>query len=157
MTAEVNVRIELTGITEPEPEWFESLAGDTLAAENVAPPYEVSIVLADQQTVHHLNRLYRHVDSPTDVIAFYTTHTEAGEFVLPDDGITHLGDIVISYPQAVEQAQQEGHSTRQELTLLVIHGLLHLLGYDHEIPEEAVQMRNRERELLESFRTRYYE
>ncbi len=157
MTAEVNVRIELTGITEPGPKWFESLARDTLAAENVSPPYEVSIVLADQQAVHHLNRVYRDVDSPTDVIAFYTTQTGAEEFVLPDDGIKHLGDIVISHPQAVEQAQQEGHSTRQELTLLVIHGLLHLLGYDHEIPEEAVVMRNREQVLLGSFRTRYYE
>ncbi len=157
MTAEVNVRIELTKVAEPGPQWFENLARDILEAEKVSPPYEVSIVLAGQQRVHHLNRLYRDVDSPTDVIAFYTTQTEAEEFVLPDDGVTHLGDIVISYPQAVEQAQEEGHSTIQELTLLVIHGLLHLLGYDHEVPEESALMRSRERQLLESFRTRYYE
>ncbi|MFW6102760.1 MAG: rRNA maturation RNase YbeY [Chloroflexota bacterium] len=156
MTAEVNVRIELADVTEPGPRWFENLARDILKAEDVSPPYEVSIVLAGQQTVHHLNRLYRDVDSPTDVIAFYTTQTTAEEFVLPDDGVTHLGDVVISYPQAVEQAQEEGHSTIQELTLLVIHGLLHLLGYDHEVPEESALMRSRERQLLESFRTRYY-
>ncbi|MFW6056435.1 MAG: rRNA maturation RNase YbeY [Chloroflexota bacterium] len=156
MTAEVNVRIELTEVTEPGPHWFENLARDILEAEAVSPPYEVSIVLAGQHRVHHLNRLYRDVDSPTDVIAFYTTQADTEEFVLPDDGIRHLGDIVISYTQAVEQAQEEGHSTRQELTLLVIHGLLHLLGYDHEVPEESALMRRRERELLESFRTRYY-
>jgi len=157
MTREVYVRFETEEGTEPEASWFEDLARETLEAEDVVPPYEVSIVLASQETVHRLNRMYRDVDSPTDVIAFYTTPQGAEQFILPDDGIRHLGDIVISYTQAVEQAGQEGHSVRRELTLLVIHGLLHLLGYDHEVPEEAARMRSRERELLETFRTRYYE
>lgn len=156
MTREVYVRIETAEGTEPKASWFRSLARDTLAAENVTPPYEVSVVVAGDEAVHQLNRVFRDVDSPTDVIAFYTTPSGPERFVMPEDGVRHLGDIVVSYQQAVEQAHQEGHSTQRELTLLVIHGLLHLLGYDHEIPEEAVQMRGREHELLEAFRSRYY-
>jgi probable rRNA maturation factor len=156
MAREVYVRIDTAEGTEPAPSWFRNLARDTLKAENVTPPYEVSVVVADEETVHRLNRVYRGVDSPTDVISFYTAPDGPEQFVLPQDGIRRLGDIVISYPQAVEQARQEGHATRRELTLLVIHGLLHLLGYDHEIPGEAVQMRAREQELLEEFRSRYY-
>jgi probable rRNA maturation factor len=72
------------------------------------------------------------------------------DFVSPPDNITHLGEVIISYPQAVEQAKEQGHSTEQELALLIIHGILHLLGYDHEKPEEEARMRAREKELLEN-------
>ena len=115
-------------------------------------------MLADEETVHDMNRRYRNVDAPTDVISFYTEtpSDEVGLFVLPNDGVRRLGDVVISYPQAVEQAREAGHSTRRELTLLVIHGVLHLLGYDHEIPDDATRMRGREAVLLEEFRGRHY-
>jgi len=145
--------------TEPDGAWFRSVVRDTLQAENVFPPYEVGLILSDQETVHAMNRRYRSVDAPTDVIAFYTEAPPgtAEAFVLPDDGVRRLGDLVISYPQAVEQAREQGHSTRHELTLLVIHGVLHLLGYDHEDAADAARMRGREAELLEAFRGAHYE
>jgi probable rRNA maturation factor len=155
---DIYVQIDSHDGTEPDAAWFESVVRDTLQAENVLAPCEVGMVLTDQETVHAMNRRYRNVDAPTDVISFYTEVPAAGAdaFVLPDDGVRRLGDVVISYPQAVEQAREVGHSTRRELTLLVIHGVLHLLGYDHEVEPDAQRMRPREAALLESFRGRYY-
>jgi probable rRNA maturation factor len=156
---DIYVEIDSEDGAEPAPAWFESVVRDVLDAEGVAPPYEVSVILTGQETVHQMNRQYRNVDAPTDVIAFYTEEhgTDAGQFVLPGDGIRRLGDIVISFPQAVEQAHDEGHSVEKELSLLVIHGLLHLLGYDHETPEDAPCMRRREAALLEELKGRHYD
>lgn len=130
--------------------WVTGIAGHVLEAEGVAPPLEISIVFTDSETVQKLNRDYRGVDEPTDVLAFYMLPRQGDDFsfVLPPDSITHLGEIIISYPQAVEQAKEQGHSVEQELALLIIHGILHLLGYDHEQPEEEAKMRAREKELL---------
>ncbi len=159
MTEDIYVEIDSHDGTEPDAAWFESVVRDTLQAENVRTPCELSVMLTDQETVHAMNRRYRHVDAPTDVIAFYTEVPTAGAdaFVLPDDGIRRLGDVVISFPQAVEQAREVGHSTRHELTLLVIHGVLHLLGYDHEDPADALRMRSREAALLQGFKGLHYE
>jgi probable rRNA maturation factor len=131
--------------------WVKKIVRQVLKAEGVAPPYEVSLVFTDSETVKQLNREYRGVDEPTDVLAFYMLPHDgsASSFALPPDGITRLGEIIISYPQAITQAEEHGHSPERELALLVIHGILHLLGYDHEEPEKESKMRVRERELLE--------
>jgi probable rRNA maturation factor len=127
------------------------IAQQVLNAESVTPPYEISLAFTDSETVQRLNRDYRGVDEPTDVLAFYMLPQQKNEpsFILPPDGITHLGEIIISYPQAVKQAREQEHSVDKELALLIIHGILHLLGYDHEQPEEEAKMRAREKELLE--------
>ena len=131
--------------------WVRRIAQTVLKAEGVAPPYEVSLVFTDSETVQQLNRDYRGVDEPTDVLAFYMLPQKGADssFALPPDGVTRLGEVIISYPQAAEQAREQGHSPERELALLVIHGILHLLGYDHEEPEEESKMREREIELLE--------
>ncbi len=158
MSEDIYVEIDIEAEGAPEAGWFESVAGDVLKAEGVTTPYEVGIILTDQETVHALNRQYRNVDSPTDVIAFYTEDhgPDAAPFVLPGDGVRRIGDIVISLQQATEQALEEHHSVEQELCLLVTHGLLHLLGYDHETPDDAPRMRGREAVLMEQFRGRHY-
>jgi probable rRNA maturation factor len=127
------------------------IAQTVLKAEGVTTPYEVSLVFTDSKKVKQLNRDYRRVDEPTDVLAFYMLPQKGADssFALPPDGITRLGEVIISYPQAAEQAKEQGHSPEKELALLIIHGILHLLGYDHEEPEEETKMRARERELLE--------
>ena len=132
-------------------DWARRMAQTVLNAEGVAPPYEVSLVFTDSETVRQLNRDYRGVDEPTDVLAFYMLPQKGSDssFALPPDGVTRLGEVIISYPQAVEQAREQGHATEKELALLVIHGILHLLGYDHEEAKEEIKMRRRERELLE--------
>jgi probable rRNA maturation factor len=131
--------------------WVKKIVRQVLEAEGVAPPYEVSLVFTDSETVRQLNRDYRGVDEPTDVLAFYMLLHKGADssFALPPDGVTRLGEVIISYPQAVAQAKEQGHSPERELALLVIHGILHLLGYDHEEPEEESKMREREKELLE--------
>jgi probable rRNA maturation factor len=133
-------------------DWARRIARDVLKAEGLVSPYEMSIFFTDSETVHELNRDYRGVDAPTDVIAFYMTYqTESSKeefFPSPPDGIVHLGEIIISYPQAVTQATEQSHSVEQELALLIIHGVLHLLGYDHEKAEDESKMRPRERTLL---------
>ncbi len=131
--------------------WIKKIVQQIVNAEGVAPPYEVSLVFTDSETVQQLNRDYRGVDEPTDVLAFYMLPQKEVDdsFALPPDGVTRLGEVIISYPQAAEQAREQGHSPERELALLIIHGILHLLGYDHEEPEEESKMRERERELLE--------
>ena len=131
--------------------WARRIAQNVLKGEGVVPPYEVSLVFTDSETVRRLNRDYRGIDEPTDVLAFYMLPQKEDEdsFALPPDGVTRLGELIISYPQAAEQAREHGHPTERELALLIIHGILHLLGYDHEESEEEAEMRTREKELLE--------
>lgn len=131
--------------------WAKEIVRQILKAEGVAPPYEVSLVFTDSETVQQLNRDYRGLDEPTDVLAFYMLPQKGTDssFALPPDGVTRLGEVIISYPQAIEQAKEQGHSTERELALLIVHGILHLLGYDHEEAGEESKMRARERELLE--------
>jgi probable rRNA maturation factor len=131
--------------------WVKKIVRQVLKAEGVAPLYEVSLVFTDSEAVRQLNRDYRGVDEPTDVLAFCMLPQKGADssFALPPDGVTRLGEVIISYPQAVAQAKEQGHSTERELALLIIHGILHLLGSDHEEPEEESKMRERERELLE--------
>jgi probable rRNA maturation factor len=146
---EIFVEEEFRGLVDKG--WARKIAQAVLKAEGVAPPYEASLVFTDSETVKQLNRDYRGVDEPTDVLAFYMLPQKGTDspFALPPDGVTRLGEVIISYPQAVAQAREQGHSPERELALLVIHGILHLLGYDHEEPEEESKMRERERELLE--------
>ena len=151
MEGEIGIHIERKFQSHIDEEWVRKLAQEVLKAESITPPYEMSLVFTDSETVQRLNRDYRGVDEPTDVLAFYMLpqHGVDADFVSPPDDITHLGEVIISYPKAEEQAKEQGHSTEQELTLLIIHGILHLLGYDHEKPEEEAKMKAREKELLE--------
>ena len=153
MEEEIGVHIEeeFRGLVDEG--WVRRITRYALAAEKVAPPYEISLVFTDSEMVQRLNRDYRDVDETTDVLAFYMlTQKQANDsFVLPPDGVARLGEVIISCPQAVKQAEEQGHSVEKELALLIIHGILHLLGYDHEKPEEERRMRDREEELLEKY------
>jgi probable rRNA maturation factor len=148
---EIGIRVEDEFRASVDGGWVKKIVRQVFRDEGVPSPYEVSLVFTDSSTVKQLNRDYRGVDEPTDVLAFYMLPHEgsASSFALPPDGITRLGEVIISYPQAIAQAEEHGHSPQRELALLVIHGILHLLGYDHEEPEEESKMRVRERELLE--------
>ncbi len=117
---------------------------------------EVSVLLVDDQQIQKLNRQYRHKDYPTDVLAFCQQDSRGRPPSLPksrrrvdrDVRPYLLGDIVISIPTAQRQAEEMGHSLKQELKILLIHGLLHLLGYDHIQDDEAAVMQEKEAELL---------
>lgn len=151
MSEEVEIFVEKEFREVVDIDWINKIVQQTLKAEGLAPPYEVSMVFTSSEVVRQLNRDYRGLNEPTDVLAFYMLPQKGTDssFVLPPDGVARLGEVIISYPQAAEQAREQGHSSKRELALLVIHGILHLLGYDHEEPEEESKMREKERELLE--------
>jgi probable rRNA maturation factor len=132
--------------------WLERIARRVLEDESITSSAEMGLLITDSKTIQKLNRIYRGQDKPTDVLAFQMTpdmnQEPEGSFVSPPDGIRHLGEVVISYPQAVKQAQEQGHGVTRELALLIVHGILHLLGYDHELPEEEQKMRDKENEIL---------
>lgn len=108
------------------------------------PGAGVSIVLTDDETIHVYNREYRDVDRATDVLSF---PADEGDEILsiPDD---FLGDIMISVPRAAEQGAALGHSTERELMFLTVHGVLHLLGFDHMRPEDETVMLEHQRRIM---------
>ena len=123
------------------------VARHVLDAESVAPAVEVEVVLADSETVQDLNRLYRGKDEPTDVLSFAAHEGEA--FVQSPDETPALGEIVICLPVAEAQAVAAGRGVAGEVSHLLVHGLLHVLGYDHEDSEgDSQRMQRREDELL---------
>ena len=126
-----------------------------LAAEGVDFPCEVDVLLTGDDGIHEINREMRQVDRPTDVLSFPEFDLTPGELPGPEDadpgtGLVPLGDMVISMERVAAQAKEYGHSNRRELSYLVVHSVLHLLGYDHldEGPQKA-RMRAREEAILE--------
>ena len=160
---QVNVQVleDFAGLVSDQ--CLRQVAEDTLAAECHDSESKVSIVIADDDVVRGLNRRHRGLDENTDVLAFSFIYNreyhEEGEsvsrpsdridFVLPPGHRKSIGEVVISYPQAQRQARRFKHSTERELALLVAHGVLHLLGHDHAIPEEEEIMKRIETQVLD--------
>lgn len=125
-----------------------------LAAEGLTAPCEVDVLLTDDDGIHEINRELRQVDRPTDVLSFPEFELTPGQLPGPEDadpgtGLIPLGDMVLSMERVAAQAREYGHSKRRELSYLVTHSVLHLLGYDHldEGPMKA-QMRAREESIM---------
>ena len=133
----------------------EALEADLTKAMNVVAELEalssqteVDITLVDDAAIHELNRTYRGIDRPTDVLSFALDEGEE-EPEVDDDEIEHLlGDVIISAPTAVRQGEEYGHGLEREMTYLAVHGMLHLLGYDHMEEKDKLIMRKREEEVL---------
>ncbi|MGI6358109.1 MAG: rRNA maturation RNase YbeY [Bacillota bacterium] len=125
-------------------QFCERVLRDAIAALELPSEVEVSVVLVDDEAIRQLNQRYRQIDAPTDVLSFSQMEGEelvdAGETVL-------LGDIVINLPRAVEQAESYQHSVERELAFLLVHGLLHLVGYDHDEQFEG-EMREKQTAVL---------
>ena len=136
----------------PPANWLKGLIEKALLAERAPASSEVSLLITDQRRIHELNREYLDEDRPTDVLSFpmMPEAKDGSAFVSPPDGLTHLGEIIISLPQAISQAETQGHSLDREMAVLIVHGVLHLLGYDHDAPERETLMQAREREILDS-------
>lgn len=128
------------------------VAEATLSAEKVKGKVEIAISVIGDRKMRSLNREYRGIDAPADVLAFpYSLQTgEPGEFVTPPSKYLNFGDVVISYPQLLERAAKEEMMVDDMATLLVVHGVLHLLGYDHEKPTDATAMEKLEDQILSS-------
>ena len=134
-----------------------ALCARVLEEESIEDASGLTIVLAGDELLRSLNRAHRDLDQPTDVLSFPAWESgleDAGEFAPPevprdaDDPGPYLGDIAISVETAARQAAEAGLSIEQELAHLVLHGVLHLLGYDHQAPEDDARMRAREEAVL---------
>ncbi|HOJ77570.1 MAG TPA: rRNA maturation RNase YbeY [Bacillota bacterium] len=113
---------------------------------------EVSLILVDDDYIHELNLEYRNQDRPTDVLSFaMQEHVETLNFQEQTPIPELLGDIYISVERAVEQAENFGHSVERELGYLAVHGLMHLLGHDHQDEEDTAAMRAAEEEIMKQF------
>ena len=147
---------------------LEKTAAQTLRSASEArartdsPQSRLDVVVADDETVKRLNSEYRGLDQTTDVLAFSFQHegeymgddsppasADDFDFILPPREETWLGEVIISYPQAVRQAGQSGRDAGHELTALLVHGILHLLGYDHVDPAEEAAMKALESLILD--------
>lgn len=111
---------------------------------------ELSIMIVDNSYIQELNFIYRGQNNPTDVLSFAMNELSEAEmdFDVPGE-INVLGDIVISLEQAAAQCEEYGHSLERELGFLVVHGMLHLLGYDHESEEERSAMQDLEDRIMQ--------
>jgi probable rRNA maturation factor len=115
---------------------LEQAAATVLEQQQAAPDSSLTIVITDDAAVAALNRQYRGVDAPTDVLSFPADEP----LVELEDEPPYLGDLIVAYPYSVAQAQREGHDVMQSLLLLVAHGTLHLLGYDHDTAANRAEM-----------------
>lgn len=114
-------------------------------------PAELSLILSDNATIQALNRDYRGKDKPTNVLSFPTLESPAAGEVTLEPGPLHLGDIILSYDVVAAEAEEQGCPLKDHLAHLVIHGALHLIGFDHIEAEEAEEMEALEISLLANF------
>ncbi len=127
-----------------ETQLCESAAKATLEHQTAPTNAELSIVITSDEQLHELNLQFRGLDAPTDVLSFPSELTD------PESGASYLGDVVISYPRAEAQSQAGGHEIEEEMQLLIVHGLLHLLGHDHTDQEEKDRMWAAQAEIMGS-------
>lgn len=137
---------------------------EVLEQENC--PYEASveIIYTSDEAIQEMNREHRGIDRATDVLSFPMVdfaspcdydmlETEEADFYFePDSGELMLGDIVLSIPRIIEQAQEYGHSRQREYAFLIAHSMLHLLGYDHMTAKDAAKMEEKQNQVLETLK-----
>jgi len=144
------MQVSIVSHREPEPlafEAFERLATFVLTIEEVPALTELSIALVDEGEMAQLNEQYRGIEGPTDVLSFECDDP----CPTPGDEPIMLGDVIIAPTVAERQAAELGHSVEHELDVLLVHGVLHLLGYDHEDDADADVMAAREAAILDAY------
>ncbi len=134
------------------PEWIRAVSESVLSMEPEWARESLSVVVGDDECVTALNLEYRGLNETTDVLSFSNLHsgqyygegerpkTDDEGFALPPGYSDNLGEVIISYPQVVRQANESNHNVQKELAVMLAHGILHLLGYDHEREDEAAEM-----------------
>ena len=155
--------IEIHNFTQNEldEKFFQKIAKKTLEVVNAKDKTEISLAIVGDGRIRKLNKIYRGKNRVTDVLSFgdktimtylskaFPKIKKDQKFIEVPDGINRLGEIVICYPRAKKQAKKMDHSLEKELTILLIHGILHLLGYDHEKSKlEEKRMEEMEEKIL---------
>ena len=136
-------------LTDEIKEMLERVCLKSLQYEEFNEDCEISLSIVTNEEIHDINKQFRNIDSPTDVLSFpQLTFEEGEEADVNENGEIVLGDIIISIDRAKEQAEEYGHSLKRELAFLSVHSMLHLMGYDHMVPEEEEDMFRRQKEIL---------
>lgn len=136
-------------LTDEIKETLEKVCLKSLQYEEFNEDCEISLSIVTNDEIHDINKQFRNIDSPTDVLSFpQLTFEEGEEADVNENGEIVLGDIIISIDKAKEQAEEYGHSLKRELAFLSVHSMLHLMGYDHMVPEEEEDMFRRQKEIL---------
>ncbi len=156
MQHEIYISREVTGLGHNNSAaLIKRAAAMALDAEGVDTPCIISVMLTDDEGIHRVNREFRGVDRPTDVLSFPMNELAPGEFDAAlcerdmDSGAVMLGDMMISVPRCAAQGEEFGHGYERELMYLTVHSVLHLLGYDHvDEGEMKRQMRAREKAIM---------
>lgn len=143
-------------------EWedkYESLLRVIASFLSIHKNYEVDLSLVDEDEIHEINRDYRDIDRVTDVIsfAFEDDHSELGKIVGGEDVPVLLGEIFICVPQALRQAKEFGNTPERELSFLFVHGMLHLLGYDHVTKKQEEVMFPLQEKILQAWKEKAHE
>jgi probable rRNA maturation factor len=141
---DISLQIASSFQNEVDPDLIEQSLKSTLRTVRQVEAGTITVVITDRNTIRQLNRQYRGIDAPTDVLSF----ENAPDPDFPDDDPDHLGDIIIAYPVAAAQAQAAGRQPHEEVALLVVHGALHLLGFDHDTPDAKEEMWAVQRHIL---------
>lgn len=126
---------------------IERVCEEAALVYGLGPNAEISILLCHNDYIHDLNKQYRNIDRATDVLSFALNEGDDEDYNGPDTDL--LGDIIISLEKVQEQADEFGHSFERELAYLTIHGMLHILGYDHMTAEDKAEMRKEEEFILQ--------
>lgn len=156
---EIDNRQEKFEVTQDMINLIEKTVDEALVFEKFNLDYEISVVLTDNKEIREINKLYRGIDKETDVLSFPMLdyddgYEEEGEIEVdiedlnPETGCVVLGDIVLSLEKAKQQAEEYGHSFEREICFLIVHSVLHLLGYDHENDTDRAIMREKEEKIL---------
>lgn len=158
MTILIDNRLSEDKIEKDMEYFIENIIKEVLKQENCTDNYEVSISLVNNEEIKNLNREYRNMDSSTDVLSFpmidfKNPKEDCWKWESFDEDLL-LGDIVISIEKAKEQSQEFGHSFERELAFLLVHGMLHLLGYDHEDKNQETIMFQKQEEIFDKLHIR---
>ncbi len=159
----MSLQIELTCPPLPDLDFqtvAETVTEAVIREENCPYECQIGLILTDDPSIRRLNREYRQIDRATDVLSFPMQEPDAFlDYALleekqedhfdPDTGELLLGDIIISLDRVTKQAEAYGHSVKREYAFLIAHSMLHLFGYDHEDPDEAKKMEEKQRIILE--------
>ncbi len=151
---QIDIRVE-RGLKCPfKRDWVRGIIKTILNVESVKYHLELGIMFTDNPTIQKLNKKYRSINQPTDVLSFSLPNDISSIFQLPSSSSpecrTQIGEIVISLPMAFEQASDHKSSIEREVTVLLIHGTLHLLGYDHIKASDARRMEAKEKTIINS-------
>jgi probable rRNA maturation factor len=138
----INIQIPEEYTSSIDPAQLEKTVDLVFQHESVFPVPDLSIVISDDAELQRLNREFLDIDAPTDVLSFPADEID------PESGDRYLGDIIISYARVLDQAAANSYQQEDELRLLIVHGVLHLLGYDHADPDQKKLMWAAQCEIL---------